>query len=646
MSLKFDKARQEMVNANRKKNNLPVYETNTDRPRNAGRYAGSGLSDVEIAKLQNDDDWLKRNAPQAIENEKQEQETIVETEEQETEAADNSANLVDTQRASIVSGMQTFSNVLAKLNDKFCMGRAIYTMYFKMDLPNIGTLVDTTSPDWYENNLVSFTQKLNGSGEANTFTLDILFKPDDRNFKSINTLEAKLLSACAIYEDEQNLKEEDKLYCNCTFQYGYGDDTSLRSPVYYGTIMDYDSKLENGNLRYTIVGYCGLYSAREYRISAKSDYLTDANGNTINDPLSYIRRIFEVEFGTNNFYDVKFINLKLDDVKFPGEEYKQFSQKNIFQVVKDILAGCMTTAQYNASMGLPDTEVQGPQQTKTFLPNQKQIFSYFIDNKSSEGGGKYGTVFIYKMESLYGEENADKTVESISADCNIDFGWFAPTAGSFNHVVKEWHPQYEGSVLIALATTFKRGKDTYYTMTDDGDIKEVTGLGAARLGVDGTDENRNILSTIQEYNNWAFVTQYPYKATMTIMGAPCEVPMTGKIKVSARMGNQLHHSSGVYMVLGKTDKISSAGFFTELELFKFAPGFNPDYTVIKPEDDESNDIVEETEKEVNEKPYYQTLPNYSRDATINDVNSNFGKSQYQNWFVGKDGKFYTKQGIW
>jgi hypothetical protein len=209
------------------------------------------------------------------------------------------------------------------------------------------------------------------------------------------------------------------------------------------------------------------------------------------------------------------------------------------------------------------------------------------------------------MESIYGEENADKTAESIAADCDIEFGWFAPSAGAFNHIVKDWHPQYNGSILMALATTLNSGKDKYYTMNDDGDIEEVESLGAARLGINSNDKNKKLSSTIQEYSNWSFVTQYPYKANMTIIGAPCEVPMTGKIKVTARIGNEIHHSSGVYMVLGKVDKISSAGFFTELELFKFAPGFDPKYAIgnNNNDDDEEDENNEETENEKLEKEF-------------------------------------------
>ena len=651
----------------------PKYYQNTgqkdpsktnNKPKNAHRYAGSGLSDTEIAKLQNDTEWLENNTDtgrtkaelDAKQSGQEVQKWIEEQNKSDSEdnAQNDPADLVTENSVNISNKMKTFKNMLDKLNDKFNNNRAVYTMYYKMTMNTGQVLVDTTSKDWVENCFISFNHKMNGSGEANTFTLDLLFKPSDRSIIAINALESKLLASCAIYNSETELKEQSDLYYNCIYQYGYGDETDMRSPLYYGTIMDYDCSLENGNLHYTITGYGGLYSAKEYRISSKEEYLTDENGATINDPISFITRIFEVEFGKNNEYAVKNVNIDKSKITYPGDDYKQFNQKNIFQVVKDILSGCMTTDQYNAMSGTTtDDNPTGEQ--KTFLPNQKQMFGYYIDNTQTEGGGKYGTVYVYKMESLYGEENKDKTVETIEPDCGISFGWFAPSTGSYNHIVKDWKPKFEGSPLMALATTYRSGGDTYYTMTDSGNIETVTSLSAARLGISDSNANKMILSTIQEYDNWTFVTQYPYSASMTLIGVPCEVPMTGKIRVIAKMGTQNHHSSGVYMILGKTDKINSSGFFSEFELYKFAPGYDPNYQSTKTDEDEENNTdtgrtkaeldAKEAGEQVREwakKNKYKFNSKYKRDATIDDVKSEFGKQNYMNWFVGTDGNLYNK----
>ena len=265
------------------------------------------------------------------------------------------------------------------------------------------------------------------------------------------------------------------------------------------------------------------------------------------------------------------------------------------------------------------------------------------------------------MDSIYGEENSDKTEESIKPNCSVDFGWFAPTSGAFNHVVKDWNPKYEGIACIALATTLKTGKSKYYTMDDDGNIIEVSGLGTSRIGMNSDNRGDKLLSTIQEYNNWAFVTQYPYSADMTIIGAPCETVMTGRIRVIARMGSQKHHSSGVYMILGKTDKISSSGFFSEFKLFKFVAGYDPAYTMdIGTTNDETNDnptvSTEQTQAEKDARDSsaemeewkankYKLHPNYAKDAEAIDVRNDdslLNRLNYDALFVGKDGDLYFK----
>ena len=56
---------------------------------------------------------------------------------------------------------------------------------------------------------------------------------------------------------------------------------------------------------------------------------------------------------------------------------------------------------------------------------------------------------------------------------------------------------------------------------------------------------------------------------MVTMGIPCEIPITGLIKVVPLIYGKPHFSAGVYMVLGVRDTITSGGVFsTEWELLK------------------------------------------------------------------------------
>ena len=574
---------------------------------------------------------------------------------QQVDAVKSSEEYKNIKAKAIANAMANFKVTLDNLKNKFCNNRAIYTMYFKMTLNNNNTvLIDTTSNDWDENCLISFKYELNGSGEANQFTLDLLYKPNDRSFSSIKTLESKLLSNVGICTDEngKQLKSMDVLYNNCSFVYGYADDLSLRSPTYNGMILDYDCKIENGNLRYTITGVGGLTSMKETRISAKDEYLVDKDGKEINTPLGYIQNIIRIELAEKGLYNLQILdNIDPEKVVTIGEDYKQFNQKNIFQVIGDILSQCITADQKNVLIGDDSTE------QKRILPTQKQLYGYYVSDIPTTIDGKNykGTIYIYEMPAANGPENKENA-ESPKADLGITFNWFGPgedSGNTYTGIVKEWNPKYEGSVLFGMAVNLLSHNDStsYYTMDAEGNIIQVQGLGAAREGT-LTGTNDGIASTIQEYSNWAFLTQYPYSATMTIIGCPCEVPMIGKIMINALMGSEKHHSSGVYFVLKKTDTINNSGFWSEFELFKIVVTYDPDYSVIKkdeskiedPVSDDNGDKQQEQQQknDAETKVDHTKFPNYDRDATENDVKSNFGKEHYSELWVGKDNRLYYK----
>lgn len=611
MSLKFDSARNKMVNEIRKNAGLTVYEP-SDRPKNAGRYNGSGMSDVEIAKAQNDNAWLERNGYSSTETnnvvdtgtnndnsdsniltgydnesllryctdlgdgwyrhyelgylyydgtniykktEAEYQAYATEKESIEAEQAEMQAKY----KSAISSKMSKFATVLNNLKNKFNHQRPVYVSYLNF-IVNGRTLVNTTSSNWDENNLISLTHTLTGAGQANTFILEILFKPNDRNIRNINEIEAKLLAACSIQNEDGSLKSIAELYGNCEFTYGYSD-ANIKSQKYTGRVMKYKSKIENGNIRYTIEGYCGLYGAKEIRLSNKTEY--DPSG-TETSPLQYIANIFEIEFKNDGKYsglfDIKFLescykdNQTLDGTNL-SDDWKIFDQKNIFQIMDDILAGTCTSEQADKFKS-----------TGSISPTEMDKFGYYLDDTPTNTAS-LGTVYVYLIKSNSGKSEIELDNE---VGTELTFNYYAPSSG-INHLVKSWDPEYEGEILMSLAIALQTQSRTFQTMDANGEIISVQGLGAARLGTLSNPDA--IYNTIQEYNKWCFVTQYPYKASLTIMGCPCEVPITGKIKINALIGTQLHHTSGIYMILGKKDNISSSGFYSTFELFKVVSGY-------------------------------------------------------------------------
>lgn len=535
----------------------------------------------------------------------------------------------------IANTMAGFKVTLDKIKNKFCKNRAIYTMYFRMDLGNNNTtLVNTLSSDWDENCLVSFKHQQNGSGEANQFTLELLYKPNDRAYSSIKTLEAKILSNVGMVDPDSG--NTNITYQNCSFQYGYGDDTSLRSPVYSGMITGYKCRIENGNLRYTIEGVSGLTPMTEARMSAKDEYLP------ANSPLEYIQNIVKKELEEKGLYTLEILdNITDSDMVTIDEDYKQFNQKNVFQVIGDILSQCITAEQKAKLTGTPTGDTIGPTQIEEVLPTQKQLYGYYVSDIPTEKDGKTykGTLYIFKYPNDEGED-----VKDAKPDLGITFNWFGPgNDGDSNYtgIVRDWVPEYDGSVLCALACNLVShdNSTTYYSMDPEGNIVEIHGLGAAREGT--LTDNSGIASTIQEYSNWAFSTQYPYKASMTLIGCPCEVPMIGKICVNALMGDEKHHSSGIYYVLGKTDIMNNSGYWSTLELFKIVPHYAAENLIVKSTKDD-NPKAENSEDKQQEEEMYKSYENYERDATENDFKNEHEKDMKDKLYVGNDGGYYYK----
>lgn len=561
MSLKFDKTGQEIDDSIQTKiNNLKsnLFDIN---------QSNNSLNNTETVIEQNDNkSWFKefdnKYGRSAIIREtikfQEDAAAVALAQEQAEEQAKLDNKLSGTPDA--VSGrMQSLANMINAVTDRLNSHRPIYTMYVNFQVKVAGqwvTLVSSTSKDWMENCLVNFKNKISGAGNANTFELQILFKQNDRNIQNIDDLETKLLSTCDICTDDEKdtISLKEAAY-NCKFQYGYGDDTSLRSPWYIGRILDYDCDLNNGNLKYTITGFGGIYGLKEVRLTTKSEYKPEET----NSPLKYIENIFNAEFGKNageneGLYKLKILVDNPDEVINSDPDFKQFTDKNLFEVLSDILAGTAISEQTNLI-----------KEGKTYNPGTQVLFSYYLDSAQANGEEFAGTVYVYKTPSCY-DKNCDLTPHA-----GITFNYFGPGSSGVNHIVKSWKPQYDGAILLNLATALKMSGQRFQTMDVNGNIIDVIGMGAARLGT--TTSTSTVFNTIQEYSKWSFATQYCYKASMTTMGIPCEAPITGLMQINAIMTSSQgvgykHHSSGNYMILGKTDTISNSGFYTDFDLFK------------------------------------------------------------------------------
>lgn len=199
-----------------------------------------------------------------------------------------------------------------------------------------------------------------------------------------------------------------------------------------------------------------------------------------------------------------------------------------------------------------------------------------------------------------------------------------PTLNNYTSIILNFQPEYKGSALVANAAKLGQGKIKANVITifgreinnGDGDEsannsepsttkndvellsnqgtdgnpstnsdnqtdgneqpKEINYDGSFYMKDDGTigktlrsiappagGSNSGITASVQqERSSWADLVQYPYTATMTTLGIPEDIPITGLIQVNPIIYGQKHHSAGVYRIQTTSDTISAGGQFT------------------------------------------------------------------------------------
>ena len=100
-----------------------------------------------------------------------------------------------------------------------------------------------------------------------------------------------------------------------------------------------------------------------------------------------------------------------------------------------------------------------------------------------------------------------------------------------------------------------------FSIDDNGDIQAIT------------TNNLTMNYTISREDEatrswWTQVTSFPVKATVTIKGLVRPQLLMSYVKVNVTFYGRKHISSGIYCILKQTDRISSSGYRTTLELLR------------------------------------------------------------------------------
>lgn len=458
--------------------------------------------------------------------------------------------------------MTNVKKVIDKLSKKL-ETEPIYTPYIKFEINGLTVL--TVSQENYQNIAVSLANKKNGSGEANTFTLVIAYSPSFNDGFDPNALEESLMSI----NKSGNLR---RLECKLT--YGYAD-TDLKTTTYTGLLLNYEMDCQDGSLVYTLTGYSGLSRLIESKDPIVIDSsLYDTDGKV--QPTKVAQWLIETKMkdseGTSSIsYKASSGMIRGENVIGSDEPIQLASQldKNPMKALTDILNKATHRSQYSQLNIDAENNTAG----NSVLGTSKITYGWYVnDAVTTETGPE---VFIY----------ADDPAEEADQQDAFTFNWNAPVNEN-GSLVLSFKPSFNGQALISLWDSANAAKTS--TLDEDATEDQLSGTGSffvandgslkvapdTEVPVSGGDIESVVCNIEQAKSTWIQAVQYPYKATLTTIGIPCEIPLTGIIQINALIGYndntavRAHHSSGKYMVQGVEDLINQGGFTTTWDLLK------------------------------------------------------------------------------
>lgn len=169
-----------------------------------------------------------------------------------------------------------------------------------------------------------------------------------------------------------------------------------------------------------------------------------------------------------------------------------------------------------------------------------------IDDVSGEWNGTYFT--IKKM-------TANKQSISTLDTYEIDIGYQGSNiVTSFNITDNETY-----SILYDYSGEVSNQSDYVHKINDDGKIERIFSPNITR----SKELNQ---TTEAEKTWWSNITQYPISAQVTLKGLLKPALLMTYVRLNVLFFGRKHISSGLYIVTKQTDKVSSSGYQTTLNL--------------------------------------------------------------------------------
>ena len=439
--------------------------------------------------------------------------------------------------------------------------------------------------------LTNFEYNKNGSAKANSFSLSFAFNPTEKNDSGGRIIDPmiidKALTISSWYtpDGSGNYKAvysvaKHQVYMR--YGYAYGDGAFMESPEYYGQALKANSELRDGMIYYTITGYSSITYVADVpvkigKIGEDDDgNLTESTAKASEIMANALYYCFKQE-GANSSLDVETTANITDVLKEPMSKIP----KSITESLSIIYSG----KKIKIIVDVPDTLQE--KEIRVGAADNGSIFDY-LDKVSSRAsfGANEGSAhtdedkkvkLTYKVEEIDNEltfmiyavdpVNTDQNDSDDALKTNVVFEYPLKT----NNIVKAFTPAFNFEIIWS--------KDIFL----GGAENDAVGSEAALSYY--IDKENNVVpyksqrfqdifnesGSLRSAATFSEAIQYSYKANMTTVGIPADIPIGTIINVKPIINGFEYHYAGEYMVLKTTDRIDMNGYTTEYELFKLTP---------------------------------------------------------------------------
>lgn len=473
--------------------------------------------------------------------------------------------------------------------------------------------VDITIDTRKNTNSISsyFKYERNGSGQANQFTIAVIFSPHERakslldseNNIDPNTLETVLTQICFAkldknaeeLSDEKILESMSNTLWSCKLKVGYVVDgkESIESPEYDTMITDYSCEFRDNTLYYTINGVSTIMQAKTYtkftrpHFACTEEPITSAvnevllknidldkfcitpgtlpNGELIftklkkgqvskNSPDSVIDCKC-----TRNFRDYAQYKLKLAENGSTDENTPTDSEDALNKMIDE---GIPKATSEEPLIYVANYLLQYAILNDNYMKSYKGKFNFSIldSTKLVDSSGTAKSIIFVQFEDQHKDFSSVDKINSI-----YSFQWLdTPTPAS---LVKDFKIDASGAYIkAAINTNTTALLEQLYAVNNEGEAFKLS-------------DTDSVINESGEYASWykilkervykeALMKLGNYEATLTTVGIPAEIPILTTFEINVYMNGTKHFSSGHYRVTSIEDILDTGGYITTLKLLK------------------------------------------------------------------------------